>query len=91
VNNLRGGVYHISAGDSHGMYRLWAHRTAPPSAKSTVKIVSQKTVVRGELGCLDPITLIVLGTAVASTAISAVAISKANDLEDKVDQLSATP
>jgi hypothetical protein len=45
---LRGGVYQIAAGSSHGVYRLWAPDTAPPSAQQGVLIVSDENTVRGQ-------------------------------------------
>lgn len=33
VQNLKGGVYQVAAGENQSAYRLWSAGTAPPSAK----------------------------------------------------------
>ena len=35
LTGLRGGTYHIVAGEAEGVYRLWAPRTAPPGERSS--------------------------------------------------------
>jgi hypothetical protein len=47
VSGLRGGVYEVLAGGGGGVYRLWAPRTAPPSANSSALVVAGD-VVRGQ-------------------------------------------
>jgi len=39
VTGLRGGMYQIVAGEATGAYRLWAPRTAPPSAQPAALVV----------------------------------------------------
>jgi hypothetical protein len=80
IRGLRGGVYEWSAGQSHGLYRLWAAQTEPPSAQRGVLIVAETNLARGQ----SPVGVLgylmnpwVLATA-ASTAI-AVPIALTND------------
>jgi hypothetical protein len=80
IRGLRGGVYELSAGQSHGLYRLWAAQTEPPSAQRGVLIVAESSLARGQ----SPVGVLgylmnpwVLATA-ASTAI-AVPIALTND------------
>jgi hypothetical protein len=46
---LRGGVYRLATAESHGVYRVWAPGTAPPSAGQGVLIVTGDDVARGTL------------------------------------------
>ncbi|MHC4879218.1 MAG: carboxypeptidase-like regulatory domain-containing protein [Planctomycetota bacterium] len=48
VTNLKPGVYYVVAGTSHGVYRVWSHRTAPPKALASVKMVSDMSIVRAQ-------------------------------------------
>ena len=47
---LRGGTYQVSTARSTGVYRLWAPRTAPPTARPTVLLVEGADVLRGQVG-----------------------------------------
>jgi hypothetical protein len=51
VQGLKGGVYEVAAPGHHGVYRLWAPRTAPPSASPGVLMVSGGQVARGQYPC----------------------------------------
>jgi hypothetical protein len=57
VSGLRGGVYQVMAGGGGGVYRLWAPRTAPPSASSSALVVAGE-VVRGQMATGHVIHLI---------------------------------
>ena len=48
ISGLRGGVVELTAGQSHGLYRLWVAQTAPPSAQRGVLVISERNVVRGQ-------------------------------------------
>lgn len=48
VLGLRGGMYEIATARSTGLYRLWAARTAPPSARPGLLIVEGGPQVRGQ-------------------------------------------
>ena len=48
VTNLKPGVYYVVAGTSHGVYRVWSNRTAPPKAMDSAKMVSDLSIVRAQ-------------------------------------------
>jgi hypothetical protein len=48
--NLSGGVYELQTAASNGVYRLWAPRTAPPSAQDGVLLVNSNELARGQQG-----------------------------------------
>jgi hypothetical protein len=48
-HGLRGGLYGLEAAGTVRHYRLWAPRTAPPSARDGVLIVANGPAVRGRL------------------------------------------
>ncbi len=48
VTNLKPGVYYVVAGTSHGVYRVWSNRTAPPKAMASAKMVSDMSIVRAQ-------------------------------------------
>lgn len=50
VRKLRGGVHHVKAGQGSAVVRLWTNKVAPPSSRSSLTIVSDKSVVRGQCG-----------------------------------------
>jgi hypothetical protein len=47
MEGVKGGVYEVTAGGHHGVYRLWAPRTAPPAANRGIMAVSGDAV-RGQ-------------------------------------------
>lgn len=48
VTNLKPGVYYVVAGTSHGVYRVWSNRTAPPKAMASARMVSDISIVRAQ-------------------------------------------
>lgn len=48
VRGLKPGTYYIIAGTGHGLYRVWASNIAPPKALKAARIISDKTLVRGQ-------------------------------------------
>ena len=54
VKGLKGGVYQVAAAGHQGVYRMWAPKTAPPSAQQGLMVVSQDNVVRGQHGHNGP-------------------------------------
>ena len=48
ATGLRGGMYQILAGEAAGVYRLWAPRTAPPSAQPGALVVVAGKQVLGQ-------------------------------------------
>lgn len=50
ATNLTGGVYQVGTEQGVGVFRLWAGRTAPPSANESALVVADGNVVRGQNG-----------------------------------------
>lgn len=48
AHGLKPGIYYVIAGTGHGLYRVWSDRTAPPSARSQIRMISDSTVVRAQ-------------------------------------------
>lgn len=48
VTDLPGGMYQVQTGSTGQTLRLWAPGTAPPSAASSLRLVSDGTIVRGQ-------------------------------------------
>ena len=88
VKNLKGGTYHVASASGHANYRVWAPKTAPPSAQKHAIIVSGAQVVRGQFGGLDIITLTLLGTSITAVTLSAINLAETNDIKNEVEQLS---
>lgn len=104
VPNLRGGLYHVTAGQDRRIVRAWAAATAPPSARKHVTLVARRVVVRAKnLAELDTnwdgepdygltvIDVALIGSSVAAITVSAISLSKLNDVEDIVDKLPKSP
>ena len=52
ATNLKGGVYTVASGATEGTYRVWAEKTAPPSASEQVLIVKGQNGARGQVGAI---------------------------------------
>jgi len=92
AKNLRSGVYQVVAGNTQSVYRVWAEKIAPPSAKPSIAMVSTSKAVRAQMCCgVDAITAITLGAAVTGVTLAAINLSKLNDLEDAVDDIPTSP
>ena len=50
VKGVPGGVYQLAAKDTQGVYRLWAPKTAPPTAQKGVLLVNGNGVMRAQYG-----------------------------------------
>ncbi|MBN1590813.1 MAG: carboxypeptidase regulatory-like domain-containing protein [Pirellulales bacterium] len=50
AKNVPAGIYDLSATDGKGVYRLWAPKTAPPTAQKGALLVTGKNVARGQYG-----------------------------------------
>jgi hypothetical protein len=48
IRDLKPGVYYIIAGTGHGVYRVWAAKSAPPKSHKLVRIVSDRTLIRAQ-------------------------------------------
>lgn len=85
VQNLRGGVYQVAAGEGQGVYRVWSAKAAPPSAQKTAIVYTQncdKCAGAGAGGTLKSVlTNPIVIAGVVATAI-AVPIALANDHDD---------
>ncbi|MDP6447041.1 MAG: carboxypeptidase-like regulatory domain-containing protein [Pirellulaceae bacterium] len=66
LRGVRGGVYELTAGGQVGVYRCWAARTAPPSAKQHALLVAGD-VERGQ----QPISALVANPLVIGLVIAA--------------------
>lgn len=75
VQNLRGGVYQVAAGEGHGIYRLWSAGTAPPSAQNGAIVYTQNRGAGGTLKMLLSNPIVIAG--IVATAI-AVPVALAN-------------
>lgn len=96
VKNLRAGEHAICSAQYVQQARLWTERNAPPSAKAESVIVAKEGVVRGQDGCClgmgpDFLTLGLVALGIGGVVLGAIAISKINDLDEKVDAINASP
>lgn len=97
AKGLNGGVYQVASTGHQGSYRLWAPKTAPPTASQGLSIVSQPVdVVRGQYspGPGNPFSAVGQWVAehpiwTAAGAAAAIAIPIA--LDDDDDAPPATP
>lgn len=101
VAEMSGGVYQVIVGGRTIVVRVWATGSAPPESASQLDLTVSRDVVRGQdevierfgldgEGGLDPFELTLLASSVTSLTLSAIMLSKINDIEDNVDQLVIT-
>lgn len=83
VSNLPQGTYLVVGGEGAAACRVWAARTAPPSANSEVLVVSDGTLVRGQNGLYTWISEHFLLTSAAVAAAITVPVVLANDDDDR--------
>lgn len=76
--NMKGGVYQVASGNTEGVFRMWAERTAPPSAKEHALLVMGENGARGQFGTVDPTLVILTGLVLATLVVSAITLSKEN-------------
>jgi hypothetical protein len=106
VKDLKPGTYQISTGMTAGSFRVWNEKSAPPVAKKNVMLVLGENGARGQYaayddscppggwggwGSCDPTILLITAAAVAAVVISAITLSKVNDIQSKVDSLTVSP
>jgi hypothetical protein len=97
ATGLNGGVYHVASTGHQGAYRLWAPRTAPPTAAKGLSIVSQPVdVVRGQYGSGSTNPFSTAGQWIAehpiiTAGVVAAAIAIPIALDDDDDPPPATP
>jgi len=78
--NMKGGVYQVASGNTEGVFRVWAERTAPPAAKEHALLVMGENGARGQFGAVDPTLIVLTGGVIAAVVISAITLGKVNDL-----------
>lgn len=86
AKNLKGGVYQVSAGNTDGVFRLWTEKTAPPVAKGQALLVMGENGARGQFGAIDPTIVLLTVGVIAAVVLSAIAVDKINEVDDKVTQ-----
>ena len=89
--SLKSGVYQVQTPQSQTTYRLWSADVAPAQSLKTVVVNDSAPVVRGQLGFIDPATLLALGLGGAGVALAGVAVHKLDNLEDDVDKIPTSP
>ena len=72
ITKLRGGVYQVQTGQVTGIYRLWASRSAPPSAQQSVLLVTDPFVARGQIPDGIPLSVIALGVGMGAVLWAAI-------------------
>jgi hypothetical protein len=74
---LRGGVYQLSVGDSHHVYRVWQANAAPPISAAEVTLLAPGTVQRGQrpIGELFIFNPLVLGVIIAAAIAIPIAVN----------------
>lgn len=78
--NMKGGVYQVASGNTEGVFRMWAERSAPPSAKEHALLVMGENGARGQFGAVDPTLVILTGLILATLVVSAITLDKVNDI-----------
>ncbi|MDA0282722.1 MAG: carboxypeptidase-like regulatory domain-containing protein [Planctomycetota bacterium] len=94
VHELRGGVYQIVHSTDASVFRVWAHGTAPRSARQNALLVVKPQTVRGQspvglLASMQPGTLAGIAGGVAGAGVGTVAISEAKDRADAAKRANA--
>jgi hypothetical protein len=84
AKNMKGGVYQVSSGNTDGVFRLWTEKTAPPVAKGQALLVMGENGARGQFGAIDPTIVLLTVGVIAAVVLSAIAVDKINDVDDKV-------
>lgn len=69
MTNVTAGVYQVKTGNTEGVYRVWAEKSAPPSAKPYGLMVVGENGARGQWGCYDDCGGCMLCTAVGLAAL----------------------
>ncbi|MBX3443350.1 MAG: carboxypeptidase regulatory-like domain-containing protein [Planctomyces sp.] len=80
LENVRGGVYQVSAGQSSRVVRAWTEESAPPAARPTTTLV-QGNLVRGqdEWDYFETDEMVIAGIATAALIVGIIALVEAND------------
>jgi len=95
LTNLRGGTYEVVAGHGQQVSRFWAPETAPPAARSSLVLVSDEQVTRGQFfdgfGGSPLLTLGVGGLAVGSLVLGIINHNKLDHIHDDIERLANSP
>jgi hypothetical protein len=86
VKEMKGGVYQVSSGNTDGVFRLWTEKTAPPVAKGQALLVMGENGARGQFGAIDPTIVLLTAGVIAAVVLSAIAVSKIDDVQNQLDQ-----
>ncbi len=78
--NMKGGVYQVASGNTEGVFRVWAEKTAPPAAKEHALLVMGDKGARGQFGAVDPTLVILTGIVIADLIVDSITLNKVNDL-----------
>lgn len=100
VAGLKGGVYHVQAGDTTGVFRAWTARTAPPAAAEHALLVTSEEAINGQDYCppesgtvmgVDPTLVLLTAGVIAGVALGAVAVAQNNDIKDELAKIPKSP
>lgn len=68
-SGLRGGVYQVVTAKGVAAYRVWAERTAPPTAEKGALVVFGQDLMRGQLKCYLANPWVVAGIVATAVAV----------------------
>lgn len=88
--NLRSGLYVVETPVAQRAIRAWSPEIAPPGAKQSV-LMAQQTVMRGQLGFLDPVSTTTLILGIAGVTLGGIAVADISDVKDIVERLPTSP
>ena len=88
--NLRSGVYVVETPVAQRAIRAWSPEVAPPGSKQSV-LMAQQTVMRGQLGFLDPVSTTTLILGIAGVTLGGIAVADISDVKDIVERLPTSP
>ena len=80
---LKGGVYHVSSGNTDGVFNVWTEKSAPPAAKEHALLIMGENGARGQFGGADPVLIVLTAGVIAAVVLSAITLSKVNDIENQ--------
>ena len=82
IRGVKAGVYQVATAKGVTVCRLWAPRTAPPSAQADALVVNGDTVVRGGVGGGGVIGFLSNPWVLAGIVAAAIAVPLALDDDD---------
>ena len=74
LKGVKAGVYQIATKEGHGVYRLWAPGTAPPTAHKGAMIVTGDEVTRAQFGGSGMLAFLANPWVIAGVVATAVAV-----------------